>query len=151
MLPHYPDPESIGYDQNSLDEISLDGISLDDISLDGISLGNVLSLREMIKKKITLLKQDVQNPWYCFFRLPGIASRKEKQEKIAALENLQIRILIDAQDDICTYSDDVFDGETLALFKRASEIFTSKFTKNELEDLSKRDPCSRLFRGGCGF
>jgi hypothetical protein len=130
MLPRYPEPIVIPYFQDSL---------------------GIISLRDMIKNKIKLLQQEVQDPWHSFFRIPGTASIKEKKEKIKALQNLQIRIYWGAQDDIRAYSEDVLDGDTLALYKLASEVFTSKFTNEEVKYLHDRDPCYRLLRGGCIF
>ncbi len=105
-------------------------------------------LRWAICEKIESLKQSLQVYPSFFFQVPGIASKKDKNGKIAALSKLRDLLLIPTTNmqAILTYSDNVLDGDTLMLFKLTVSLYPEKFKENEKQNLANRNPIPRLFR-----
>ncbi len=99
-----------------------------------------------ITEKIEQLKNDLKKYPGFFFKLPGVASIKDKQDKIQALTNLQIRITLLQQDDVSDYPENILDGTTLELYKVAAKIYASKFSPEERNNLQDRNPSYRLLR-----
>lgn len=115
------------------------GFSIDDFA------GKKHCLDNAIAEKISQLEDDLKTYPGLFFALPGIASVNDKNAKILALENLQNRIKNSKHKmDIEGYSVDVLDGDTLELFKFASQIYSYNFTREERENIESRNPDNRL-------
>jgi hypothetical protein len=99
-----------------------------------------------ITEKIEQLKYDLKTYPGFFFKLPGVASIKDKNDKIKALDNLRIRILFLHQDDVSDYSENILDGITLELYKVAAKIYPNKFADDEIQNVNDRNPRYRLLR-----
>jgi len=107
-----------------------------------------------IADKIKQLNKDLVYIPCLFFSLPGLASKKNKEDKVAALTNLQSRITPDKTPGskkqetktLVNFNADVLDGETLALFKLAARIHSSKFIGTEFRALYKLNPEPRINR-----
>jgi hypothetical protein len=106
-------------------------------------------LLDAIKEKIKQLNNDLTTYPFLFFMLPGVASLKDKKEKISALSQLQIRILggpYTSRPPVNEYGTNALDGETLKLYQFARNLCPNVFTEADCNFLDNSHPLPRLFR-----
>jgi hypothetical protein len=103
-----------------------------------------------ISDKITQLKNDLKYLPGLFFELPGVASERDKGDKIDSLQHLQSRIKNKHHKfDFLNIDPDVLDGETLELFKYAIQVHPHQFNDLERRTIEKLNPEPRLSRHSC--